>query len=532
MHSQRSSIPIEQASQTLISGQQDAWKIQPHFLALSITFLLFLSFSLALTNGVFIYSLDDPYIHLALAENITQGHYGINTSEMAAPSSSILWPFLLAFFSAFELIPLLLNMGLTFINLSIITELLRSTQPALLVSNNKLNTTAFILLVSFNGIGLPFTGMEHVLHTTLTLVIIFGMHQLSDGKKVASWLWLAIILNPLVRYEGLAMSGLALLYIMYFGGTIRAMFAGLTIVSIMGAFSGFLYSNDLGMLPSSVIAKSQASSTFQEVHSHFDVLIGNLTHAGGILCLFLVILNTLALRKQKITRSSLVHWCIVAAAFTHFIVGRFGWYGRYEIYICLPLAVSFIQLNREWFQSLLESPLNKQKMGFLILFILLTAQYALTTLTTPHASKSIYSQQYQMHRFLTEFWNQPAAINDLGWAAYHNDQYILDIWGLGSMEALRLQQTNPESWLANLVEGKNVDLAIIYKQAFAESIPASWQELATLTITGISITPAYREVNFFLINANQRDSVLAALNEFGETIPEGVELVLTNTHTN
>lgn len=49
---------------------------------------------LKLNQGRFIYTLDDAYIHLALAENIMQGHYGVNLGEFSALSSSILWPFL------------------------------------------------------------------------------------------------------------------------------------------------------------------------------------------------------------------------------------------------------------------------------------------------------------------------------------------------------------------------------------------------------------------------------------------------------
>jgi hypothetical protein len=47
-------------------------------------------------GGAFGFSLDDPYIHLALASHILDGHYGINPNEAAAPSSSILFPFLVA----------------------------------------------------------------------------------------------------------------------------------------------------------------------------------------------------------------------------------------------------------------------------------------------------------------------------------------------------------------------------------------------------------------------------------------------------
>jgi len=38
------------------------------------------------------YSLDDPYIHLALAENMARGHFGVNLGEASNPSSSIIWP--------------------------------------------------------------------------------------------------------------------------------------------------------------------------------------------------------------------------------------------------------------------------------------------------------------------------------------------------------------------------------------------------------------------------------------------------------
>ena len=38
---------------------------------------------------------DAPYTHLALAEQIRHGTYGLNPGEPSAPSSTILFPFLL-----------------------------------------------------------------------------------------------------------------------------------------------------------------------------------------------------------------------------------------------------------------------------------------------------------------------------------------------------------------------------------------------------------------------------------------------------
>src|SRR5438046_3919544 len=85
--------------------------------ALAMTFFTLLCAAtfiaiLRLNHGTFTYTLDDPYLHLSLAENIAAGHYGINRDDVAAPSSSVLWPYLLAPFSALpfgHLVPLLLN---------------------------------------------------------------------------------------------------------------------------------------------------------------------------------------------------------------------------------------------------------------------------------------------------------------------------------------------------------------------------------------------------------------------------------------
>ena len=76
-------------------------------LALAITAFLCLAAAelvavLFVNGGGFSYTLDDPYIHLALAENILRGHYGVNLQEFSSPSSSVLWPFLLVPLVAFS----------------------------------------------------------------------------------------------------------------------------------------------------------------------------------------------------------------------------------------------------------------------------------------------------------------------------------------------------------------------------------------------------------------------------------------------
>ena len=65
-----------------------------------ITIILFIFYFN--NQKVVTYTLDDPYIHLTVGKNILFGNYGINLKEFSSPSSSILFPFLLAPFSIFS----------------------------------------------------------------------------------------------------------------------------------------------------------------------------------------------------------------------------------------------------------------------------------------------------------------------------------------------------------------------------------------------------------------------------------------------
>src|SRR5262245_36010800 len=92
--------------------------------AFAVVMAVELGFILAATNGHFTYTLDDPYIHLALAEHLARsGHYGLNIEEYASPSSSILWPLLLVpfFATGFAVYgPLILNLAFAFATLLVI----------------------------------------------------------------------------------------------------------------------------------------------------------------------------------------------------------------------------------------------------------------------------------------------------------------------------------------------------------------------------------------------------------------------------
>ena len=85
-----------------VSKEEAASALKPHrwpvervvfLLVLGVTGAILLGLILSilkLNNGTFIYSMDDPYIALALSDQISHGNYGINAGQHAAPASSIL----------------------------------------------------------------------------------------------------------------------------------------------------------------------------------------------------------------------------------------------------------------------------------------------------------------------------------------------------------------------------------------------------------------------------------------------------------
>ena len=173
---------------------------------------------LRLNNGHLVYTLDDPYIHLALAENIINGHYGVNLGEFSAPSLSILWPFLLAPFSFSpygEYAPLLINCIAALATLFVAWKMLNYS----IITNNPHTKTiivsSFLILFTLgtNIVGLIFTGMEHSFQVLVVAVIAWGLIVELERGKDEPWLVIAIVVAPLIRYENLAVSLAALLYL-------------------------------------------------------------------------------------------------------------------------------------------------------------------------------------------------------------------------------------------------------------------------------------------------------------------------------
>ncbi|MDW8002925.1 MAG: hypothetical protein RMJ39_09770, partial [Deltaproteobacteria bacterium] len=156
------------------------------------------------------------------------------------------------------------------------------------------------------------------------------------------------------------------------------------------------------------------------------------------------------------------------------------------------------------------------------LSLILGGPYIKGLFTVPIASNNIYEQQYQMHRFVVEYYKKPVAVNDLGYVSYKNPYYVLDLAGLGSKKAFYYRKKELHSeWLEIIIKDYNVGLAMIYDVWFKE-IPMNWIKIGTLTLSRHKITPACREVSFYATNLNEYYEINEKLKSFITTLPRGV----------
>lgn len=498
----------------------------------SVLFLAELAFVLHLNSGTFSYTLDDPYIHMALAKHIAHGHYGINATEYSAPSSSIIWPFLLAPFSGFRwfgYVPLLINfacgLGIIYLFFQLWNIILADSA---FKHKNLLVVIATLWLAGVvDLLGLAFTGMEHLLQVYLSLLLAYGLIMLLRDQRVTWWLVAAIIAGPLVRYENLALSALAIICLAAQKQWRSALGSVLALGALAGGFSYYLSTLGLGYFPSSVLAKAALVTT-----SRLEVIMDTfISHLAPVPTCIILVSSLLFFQYHfyvNKTTDRYLALIVGAAILAHMMFGYPQWYFRYDAYIISVVIMGLIYLGRhalaEYVQTFAGLPAIPYVAVLLILCLPVVWTYMKGFDKTAVSANNIFEQQYQMHRFVQDYYRGPVAINDLGWVAYENPHYVLDLWGLASLEALQAKRTeaNP-AWMDKLARKHHVKLAIIYDSWFRRK-PPSWKAVAVMELGKTRITPADRYVTFYALDEDSYREIRQKLLEFKDTLPAGVTL--------
>jgi hypothetical protein len=484
------------------------------------------------TGGHVLFTLDDPYIHLALSQQIAAGHYGINPGEAVSPSSSILWPLLLALFAHVSWQPmaaLVLNFLAGLASAALIGSIVAAWPRKTTGLQDAVPRILAILALLFLGnlVGLTFLGMEHTLQALLAVLCAMGLIAATEGRPIPAWCLAAAVLAPLVRYEDLTLTLAVAICLVGQRRPGRAAALCIATVTPLAAFSLFLHHLGLPLLPISVLFKGgipiQGGTFASRLLTMLKIKQQYLTEWPDrilllVLCLILMALAIAARGSSQRDRSCRFAYAgAAAAAFAHFLLGPFGWFHRYEVYILLFSAI-----------LILAAVAQRPTLLAACAALLLACAYPslITTRQTVAAAQDTYQQQYQMHRFLTGFASGNVAVNDLGLVAYDRrpHQYVLDLVGLGSLESVRAPHKDA-AWLDAITREHDIRIVIIYRLPWLfPNLPSTWTVLGTLCTNHPPITVAAPCVTYFATPLADASQLRAQFAAFTQTLPPEVTL--------
>ena len=482
----------------------------------SVALIAMAAFTTLRTEGHWIYTLDDAYIHLALAKNFAlYGVWGLSPDTYTFCSSSPLWTLLLAgcmkVFGFREWIPGVLNILCVALIMWRCDRVMErnglSVLPRLLVCVALFFITPLTVVAS--------TGMEHCLHMVLILYLLTSI-------RTAPLLVFAF-LSTAARFESLAvivpLAGILLLDKRW--KTALAMVAcGIAPIFLHGfyaqAHGGFFFPNSIllkGHMELSLMRLSTIYLDIAFVKLHVVILCA--------LLLFLAGLKSTSLCERKIA------FILVAAHVAQLTFGeiKLGNFYRYEIYIILP---SFLLLatilykrprpNFHWDNGALAARL----MLLFALCVPLAWRGFSATRKVRAAAANIYEQQCVMARMFNALPGTPAiAINDLGAVSWYCANPILDLWGLGTTEiaAHKRSGTYNGDVIAELMNKQHVEYIATYESWFPRAvIPAHFQHVAQLVNVN-NVVCAEDRVQLYAMDDERAAHLREALSEL--QLPSG-----------
>lgn len=507
---------------------------------LALVLLLFAWCSRA-GGGRFIYPLDDAYIHLAQARSLgLSGVWGVTSHEFSSSTSSPLWTLLLAASTRLagvrELAPLALNFACGLGLLAALHAWLRGRVRSGWVE---------FLLLAFFALALPLPlmtviGMEHTLQALLTVLFVarFQGALAAPRGDFRPALPLALLAMPLVmsRYEELflvACAGLLLIVTGRWKAGALLWGAAWVPVLIYGAFSighgGWLLPNTLllkgNALPMTlggIVEMLRRSIITLQVNLPVYVL---LLLAAGAWC------ANMARPWERQSENTALLLLFIGATALHTLFAQYGFLFRYEAYLIALGFMALVNFLCTFPLPLGEGPLRRRVwawgaaacLGWLLL-LPFWPRMAHSIRFTPTASHNIFTQQFQMARFVKRFFpEQCVAVNDIGWVSFLNDPKLFDMWGLATQEVANAKRRGQYAAAAidALTRARGVQLAVIYDAWFMGKIPSGWVRVGSWRILNNYIC-SQDTVSFYAVNPALAPRLAESLRRFLPELPRDV----------
>lgn len=505
-----------------------------------VTVAVLLYLTMAGTQGILVYPLDDTYIHMAMAKHVAvHGVWGVTAEQFTSASSSPLWTAMLALtysvVGVSDWAPLVLNL---IIGTAVVVSLYR-----LLGGFDLAPAAAALVSLAIALAGtlptMTVVGMEHTLHMLVTIWFAVLGARLADRDEPAG-MWpvaaLAAVLT-VTRYEGL-FAVAAVVVALSVAGRWRAGAA----VAVAGAVPVVMYglwSQSQGgfLLPNSVLLKGVApalTATGLLKLVLFWPAITGLMANPHLAFLLIAVLGLAAMRRRDrhARQHEVMAFVFAASTMLHLQFARVGWFFRYEAYLVVLGLVTVAALARDVEWPAVPRAGNRVVAVTAVVLLAIVLTFPLlrrgvnALRQTPAAAANVFEQQYQAGLFLDRFYRgQRVAVNDVGAIGYLADVNLLDVWGLASHEtaALKRRGAFTSAAVAQLAEREEVEIAIIYPGLLGEAggVPAGWQPVGEWRVTNNVVLGA-NGISFYAVKPGARDALIANLAAYSDRLPPAV----------
>jgi len=520
------------------------------------------------------YVLDDPAIHLSIAEQLARhGTWGVTPGSFESASSAPLWTLLLAPFAALgpparDWAPLLLNGAAGAAVLAVLAGPGAVLRPSRRRPLDAAATVVLAVVVLFLP-GLAVVGMEHTLHVALVLAAVASLADGVAGRRRGpAWAPYALLaMASLTRFETafVALGLAAGLVVDAFAGpdpasdgdgptapgagdpdgTVAAddaarhagrdgragrmvalrRAAGVLAASggAIAAFAALNVALGGGLLPNSVLAKGQGTGAAQGDGLGPVDIANRLSQDPLVVATFVLAVGYLAVTwGRRGARGRLAAWAAATATVAHAAVADVGWYERYQAYlIALGAFVGLVTLG--------ELPAGRRRRvlaAALVVAVPLALPKASLLVRAPLAAADMAGHQLQAARFLDRYYDgRPVATTQLGYISLWHDGPLTDFGGLGDQEVLDLPGRGVDLW-DEIAERRGVRVAVVYAPEAFRSVPPGWVRAGSFHLRHEPVTAVNEDLEVFATSADELAPLQRHLAEFAAEVPDGVEVRL------
>jgi hypothetical protein len=499
------------------------------------------------SGGVFMYPLDDTFIHMTVAKTLAlHGTWGIAPGDFESASSSVGYTLLLAglfkVFSVHAYIPFLINLVAAILVLWVVDKRLRMEQ--VLPFGRLAILLAVVVLVPLPI--LVITGMEHTLQCLFSFLFVV---QFSDwlaaadrerGLQFPVVLYVYALLACMIRYEGAFLVGIACLLLLYKRRIPTAFLLGFIGALPIAVFGFYSIAKGSYFLPNSVLLKSEGARLslrgltgffFQTVEQKLTISLAGIatTVTQHLLIILPLTYLLLAGPLKKAVRHSYMLIMLVSSALLQLTLAATGWFYRYEAYLVLcTVYILFLLMYQYKAELVLKLRAYPLAAGFLLfaLFLPMVYRSAAAFSKAERACLNIFDQQYQMAKFLHSYYDDEViAVNDIGAVSYFKKEKNLDLMGLANIKVARSKKENTCSpdFLDSLSRSEKAGVAIVFDGWFSDSLLSKWNKVATWTIPD-NVICQDSTVTFYAIDKTKTGALRSHLQQYQPSLPYGVHV--------